>query len=141
MKYVLDSSVAIKWVLTEIDSDKALRLRDCFLQKVHQLIAPDIFTSEVAHALTRAERQGRLTAGEALLLWTDVMATAPELFPALPISPRAIEVSSMAKIGVYDCIYVALAEQEGCQLVTADDKLLRTLQLQFPFIIDLKTLP
>jgi hypothetical protein len=28
MKYVLDSSVALKWVLPEADSGKAIRLRD-----------------------------------------------------------------------------------------------------------------
>ncbi len=28
MKYVLDSSVALKWVLPEPDSGKAIRLRD-----------------------------------------------------------------------------------------------------------------
>jgi hypothetical protein len=28
MKYVLDSSVALKWVLPEADSAKAIRLRD-----------------------------------------------------------------------------------------------------------------
>ncbi len=30
MKYVLDSSVALKWVLPEADSGKAIRLRDEF---------------------------------------------------------------------------------------------------------------
>jgi hypothetical protein len=30
MRYVIDSSVAAKWVLPEIDSDKALRFREEF---------------------------------------------------------------------------------------------------------------
>jgi hypothetical protein len=30
MKYVLDSCVAIRWVLSEPDSDKALQVRDDF---------------------------------------------------------------------------------------------------------------
>jgi hypothetical protein len=70
MKYVLHSSVAFKWVVPEIDSDKALRLRDDFNRGFVELIAPDVFPSELAHALTRSERQGRLappvrpTAGE-----------------------------------------------------------------------------
>lgn len=32
------------------------------------------------------------------------------------------------RIGVYDCIYVALAEHEKCELVTADTTLVRVLQ-------------
>jgi predicted nucleic acid-binding protein len=65
MKLVLDSSVAVKWVIPEVDSDKAVRLRDEFVQRVHDLIAPEFFPIEVAHALTKAERQGRITAPQA----------------------------------------------------------------------------
>jgi predicted nucleic acid-binding protein len=64
MKYVLDSSVALKWLLKETDSDKALRIRDDFRRQVHDLIAPDVVPVEVAHSLTTAKRQGRITAAE-----------------------------------------------------------------------------
>ena len=50
-------------------------------------------------------------------------------------------ISSQARIGVYDCLYVALAEQQGCQLVTADDRLVKTLQPTFSFITSLASLP
>jgi hypothetical protein len=43
MKYVLDSSVALKWVLHEADSGKAIRLRDDYSNGIHELLAPDIF--------------------------------------------------------------------------------------------------
>jgi predicted nucleic acid-binding protein len=38
-------------------------------------------------------------------------------------------------------LYVALAEREVCELVTADNRLLATLRNKFPFIIDLAVLP
>ncbi len=44
-----------------------------------------------------------------------------------------LQISSAARIGVYDCLYVALAEREKCELVTADDKLIKNLQPSFPF--------
>lgn len=37
--------------------------------------------------------------------------------------------------------HVALAEREGCELVTADDKLIKNLQKQFPFILHLTGVP
>jgi len=43
MRYVVDSSVAIKWVLAEVHSDKGERLRDEFTQGIHNLFAPDVF--------------------------------------------------------------------------------------------------
>jgi predicted nucleic acid-binding protein len=63
------------------------------------------------------------------------------LHPNLPLLPRTYAVSSQARIGVYDCLYVALAERERCELVTADDKLIKNLQAQFPFIVPLSSLP
>jgi predicted nucleic acid-binding protein len=54
MKYLLDSSAAFKWEVAEVDSDKAIRLRDDTRKGLHELLAPDIFPVEVAHALTRA---------------------------------------------------------------------------------------
>ena len=42
---------------------------------------------------------------------------------------------------VYDCLYLTLAERENCGLVTADDKLVKNLGKQFPFIVPLASLP
>jgi predicted nucleic acid-binding protein len=141
MRYTLDSSVAIKWVLPEIDSDRANRLRDDVRGGIHRLIAPDIFPIEVAHALTRAERQGRIPVGDAIVLWSDVMGTLSSFARSRVLLPRAIAISSRFRVGVYDCLYVALAEREGCELVTADAKLVKNLRPAFPFITELSALP
>ncbi|NLY02165.1 MAG: type II toxin-antitoxin system VapC family toxin [Rhodopirellula sp.] len=140
MRYILDSSTAFKWVIPEHDSDIALRLRAEFQAAVHELLAPDIFPGEVAHALTRAERQARITPGEALDLWSNVMTTAPQLVPSLPLMHRAIAISSQTLVGVFDCLYVALAEREGCEFITADSRAVNGLQRQFPFVVALSSL-
>ncbi len=57
MKYVLDSNVAIKWVLPEADTPKAVRFRNQLRRGTHEILAPDIYPMEVAHALTKAERR------------------------------------------------------------------------------------
>src|SRR4051812_47114303 len=103
MKLVLDSCVAAKWFLPEVDSDKAVRLRDDFRAAVHELIAPDVLPVEICHTLTRAERQGRITVGEAVRMLADLMRAMPDLHPSLPLLPRATAISSAARIGVYDC--------------------------------------
>jgi predicted nucleic acid-binding protein len=141
MKYVLDSCVAVKWVIAEPDSSKAIQLRDDFRQAIHELLAPDFFTLETLHALTKAERQGRILPGEGGRFWADMMQTCPGLFSSLPLASRAYAVASQVRIGIYDCLYVALAELENYELVTADDKLIKNLQPQFPFIISLSSLP
>lgn len=48
--------------------------------------------------------------------------------------------SDSAPAGFYDCLCVALAEREGCEPVTGDDRLVQNLQAQFPFIVPLAAL-
>jgi predicted nucleic acid-binding protein len=138
MKFVLDASVAVKWVLPEADTPRALALRDDFRRLIHELVAPDIFPVEVAHALTRAERSGLLRAQEANAKLNDALLTAPDLHPYLPLLRREVEISSHQRLGVYDCLYVALAEREQCELLTADARL---ASIGFPFVVLLSNLP
>ncbi|HBI41546.1 MAG TPA: hypothetical protein DDY78_01650 [Planctomycetales bacterium] len=141
MKYVLDSSVALKWVLPEPNSARALRLRADFQAGLHEFLAPDVFPVEVGHALTKAERRKTISVGLAWIHATDILSTSPQLLSYLPLFDRAIVISSAARIAVYDCLYVALAEREGCEFITADDRLIRNLGQQFPFIIALSSMP
>lgn len=127
MKYVLDASVAVKFVLPEHDSPKALLLEADFRNQTHELIAPDTFPIEVAHALTKIQRRGLLLPEEAKAGILRILVNPPDLFSYLPLLDRAVEIATEYRIGVYDCLYVALAEQEGCQLVTADLKLIKAL--------------
>ena len=94
MRYVLDSCVAFKWVVPETDTDRAVRLRDAYRKAAHELLAPDIFPVEVAHALTRAERQGRIVVAQSgrlsRMYWPPPPAcTRPSLCLRGPVrSPR-----------------------------------------------------
>jgi predicted nucleic acid-binding protein len=58
----------------------------------------------------------------------------------LPFLSKAYTISSQTRVGVFDCLYVALAEREGCELVTADTRLLNSLEKQYPFVIPLSSL-
>jgi predicted nucleic acid-binding protein len=139
MKYVVDSSVAFKWVVAEIEHEKAERLREAYRNGVHELLAADIFPAEVANALLMAERGGRISDHAPLLF--DVLTTCPRLHPTLPLLPRVSAIVSLAKVTIYDALYVALAEREGCEFVTADARLVRNLQTHFSFIVPLASLP
>ena len=140
MRYVLDACVALKWVLPEKDSPRAVRLRNDFRDHVHELLAPDIFAVEIAHSLSRAQRKKLIRPPQGMKRLIAVMRFPPILHASLLLLPRAFAMSSAEGIGVYDCLYVALAEREGCGLVTADEKLVKALHRQYPFIIPLASL-
>lgn len=127
MKYVFDASVAIKHILPEQGSDAALELQNQFLDGVHELIAPATYPIEIAHALAKAERRKILDKGQAANSLNQLLTYPPVLFTYLPLLSRAMEIAGEARIGVYDGLYVALAEQEGCDLIAADERLVRNL--------------
>jgi predicted nucleic acid-binding protein len=52
-----------------------------------------------------------------------------------------IPVEIIADMQAVDCLYVALAEREGCELVTPDQRLVNALQSRYPFITPLSALP
>lgn len=141
MKYVIDTSVAIKTVIKEADSDKAIRLRDDYNNAVHDFIAPDLYPTEICNVLMMAERNGNIGPGDATTFFRDFLQDLPLLFDAILLLPRALEISQQFRQTVYDCLYVALAEREGCELVTADDKLIKAVQPTMPFVIALALMP
>jgi predicted nucleic acid-binding protein len=135
---VLDASVGLKWVLNETDVDKARVLRDEFRASLRDFIVPDVFAAECAHALTKGERRGLVQ--DALTLYGEIMMDSPQLLSSVPLMARAIQIATKARIGIYDCLYVALAEREGCELITADDRLVNSLGKTYPFITSLSML-
>jgi len=66
--FVLDSSIAVKWVLPEPGSDEALALQDAVRHNLHEIIAPDVFASEGAHVLTKAEPKKIISVGDVTFL-------------------------------------------------------------------------
>jgi predicted nucleic acid-binding protein len=125
--YVIDSSVAVKWVLPELDTPQVLALRDDAWNGVHDIIAPDLFASEVAHALTKAERRKIIPVGDAATHLFDILQNGPALHTFLPLLPRAVEISSATRVAVTDCVFVALAERENCEFVSADERAVKNL--------------
>jgi predicted nucleic acid-binding protein len=141
MKFVLDVSTALCRVIPRPLSPKAVRLRDEYRQAIHDLLAPSIFPAEAASALTKSERQRVIPVGQALPLLDDILSTSPLLAPYDPLLRRATEISSQTRSALLDCLYVALGEREGCELVTADQRLINNLGPRFPFIRDLASMP
>jgi len=140
MRYVLDASVAVSSVISRPLTSKALRLRQDYQRGGHELLAPSIFSAEAASALTKCERQKIIPVGQALPLLDDILSDLPQIHPYEPLLRRATAISSQTRAGLYDCLYVALAEREGCELITADERLLNCLSQQFPFVIPLSSL-
>jgi predicted nucleic acid-binding protein len=145
MKYVIDASTAFQWEVPEPDSLKATQLWEDYCNGIDELISPDIFPAEVGNALLVAERKGRIVAGQFAIRLTAVLAFCPALHDTRPLVLRACyiiaSVTTGFRLSFYDALYDALAEREGCDLISGNGKLVRNLQARYPFIKALASLP
>jgi predicted nucleic acid-binding protein len=112
--WVVDASVAFKWVIAEPGSEDAAALLPC------ALAAPDLLLAEVANALWNRARRGELTADEALRRVSQLRTAPVEWVAAGSLILDASRLASELGHPVYDCLYLALAIQRNCRVVTAD---------------------
>ncbi len=101
--FVLDASVAAKWILpgqNEPLRPEAYRVLDGYAASEFGLLVPDVFWGECGNILWKAVRQQRLSRADA----------------------------EFALSG----LYVALAVQSETQLITADERLVNAMSSRLP---------
>jgi predicted nucleic acid-binding protein len=126
--FVVDASVVIKWLVPETGSVQALALA----RQGHRLVAPELHRAEVANALGRKRRSGELTSAEARLA-VELAERAPiDVLDSAGLLVAAFDLAAALDRTVYDSLYVALALREGCQFVTADARLHRSVAEALP---------
>jgi len=119
---VIDASIAVKWVVEEDGTPEALALR----QKA-KLIAPELLVAECANILWKKVQRGELLKDEALLAARLLQGAEIELLPTRFLFEAATRISIEIDHPAYDCLYLALAVEKECQLVSADERFLRKL--------------
>ncbi len=87
------------------------------------LSVPDLVDVEVVSVLRRRWLAKDLTANRFAAAIADLEALPADRYPVLAFMSRAYELR--ANVSAYDATYVALAEQLGCSLITADGGLAR----------------
>ena len=117
--FVIDASVAIKWVIDEPGTDQALLLRR------HSLAAPDLLVPECANILWKKFRRRELSEDEANLAERLLQRSDIRLEPMRSLWEAMTSLALALDHPAYDCAYLALAQALSCPLVTADMRLYR----------------
>lgn len=130
--YVVDASVAVKWLVTEVYSDQAALLLDTEFA----LIAPELLFAEAANALWASCRRGDISKAD-LAEAVDVLKAMPVGVPASmrQLTPSASRLSLDLNHPVYDCFYLALALREQYPVVTADRRFFDAVR-KHPYLSD-----
>jgi len=120
--FVVDASIAIKWVVEEDGTAAALALRER-----GRLIAPELLVAECANILWKKTQRSELSKAQAVFAAGLLQRVDMELVPTRMLLASATEIAIDLNHPAYDAIYVALAVARECRLVTADARLLRSL--------------
>jgi predicted nucleic acid-binding protein len=114
--WVVDASVAVKWLVFEDLSDLARELSGTR----SNLVAPRLIVTEIANALVRKMMQGMLTANEARHHFAGLHVFLPELIDVDDLIEPALANACVLRHPIYDLIYLEAARRLDTQLVTAD---------------------
>lgn len=117
---VIDSSIALQWVLPEPGAERAFRY-----VKADNVISADILLVETANVLAKKVRANTMQGLEAFQALSMVKSAVTMLIRSEPLIPRALELSIALSHPVYDCVFLACAEQAGGQLATRDERLIK----------------
>lgn len=119
-RYVLDTSVVVKWFseADESDLEKALKLRADHIAEHCLLIVPDLLLYELANALRYNEKVQPDEVRQAVESIAD-LAIDINLYD-IDVLSSALTLAFRYQIMVYDAYFLALAEAIECPLITAD---------------------
>lgn len=126
--YVLDASVAAKWFVKEVETNRelALSIRERHVAGECRLIVPEFALLEIANAIRYSHRAREADGAAALEILRDLSLEVHQL--TWDLLRKANAIAWGYKIAVYDAVYVALAELLGFPLLTADEALLKKMK-------------
>jgi len=125
---VVDASVITKWIVPEVDHEFA----EMVYRSKARLLAPAHWHDEVANALWKKHRlRGDISREDAEAGYRRLPRLRVVTQRSAAFQDNAFAIALDTRITVYDALYVALAQEQACQLVTADDRLIERLGAAF----------
>lgn len=123
---VVDASVIVKWFVEEEGSERALEIRNKYIEGEIKLIAPEIIIFEVLNAL---HYKKLFSADEMKEISEALDAFSFELYSLVgEYAKKTIEAAYENNITIYDASYLSLAMMKETYMYAADVKIREKLK-------------
>lgn len=122
-RYVIDASVAAKWLFLERGTEESVQLLDQF----DFFYAPNLFQIELDSIITKKVRKKELSFEEAPIKKNQASKLPARFITYDQISGIAFDISTTLSITLYDATYLATAILTNSIFYTADKRLVRGL--------------
>jgi predicted nucleic acid-binding protein len=123
--FIVDCSVATKWVFDEPGRDAALTWLDRRASGEVSLVSPDLLLCEFASLIIRRNRRNHISAAQANQAFDLMVKISPKLVATGPRVLRAVQLSLHHRLSLWDSIYLALGVEYFSTVITADKRLFR----------------
>lgn len=123
---VLDASVAVRWFSEREDTDRALAIRQEILDGKTKFAIPDLLLYELANAL---RHDPDLDESDVAAAVRSLLDMGPEsIAPVASLMEAATKLAFEHKSTLDQACYVALADEIGANLITADEELYENIK-------------
>lgn len=118
MTFIVDTSVVLKWYAPEPDSEIAAAWLN------EPLLAPDLILAELGNAMWKKARRDEIRPAQASAALPH-LRTYVRLVRSDALAEPALSIAMELGHPIYDCFFLALAEEKDVVLVTSDQRLVR----------------
>lgn len=118
MTYIVDACVAVKWVVQEINYERARVLLKN--RENEPLLAPDLLLPECINALQKKVKNNEFDIEDIKRVLPVFTKGISRFIPLVDMFEQAVDLSTSLPHSIYDCIYLTCAVKMQCKLITAD---------------------
>ena len=142
MPVCVDASVLIRWLVPQQSDSQVYELVDGWIEDGVELIGPALLFSEVISVLRLQAHKGTLDTEDAdRIVWLFLRLGIRRIDNST-LYRRAFELATrFGHPRAYDAHYLAAAEQEGCELWTADGPLYESVRRELPRVKNISKRP
>lgn len=126
---VVDTSIVYKWIREEDTRHLSLEILHRYLSGKEEIIVPDILLYELTNALAFKTELSIEDIEDAWNLFSSF--DVPVFTPTHSFIQQCLKFAKKYKVTVYDASYAVLANEKKCNLITADEKFVETVRLDF----------
>lgn len=122
---ILDSSIIAKWFFPEQGSEKALLIKEKFVNNEVSIAIPLLLYYEVNNILRTAVKAFRIDFKDAIDVYNAFLKLNFIVYSSQSVMTKTLETALKFDISSYDASYISLSEYLNATFLTADQKLLR----------------
>jgi predicted nucleic acid-binding protein len=136
---VVDASVVLKWTLNEPGRRSAATLLDEIEAGSMIPLAPSVIVHEIASAISKRCRRGELSHQDARVAYDFLRLRLPISIEGTGLETQALDLSIAHQLSYWDALYLALAIEHRCDLITADARFQRSAVKHYPYVTLLRS--